>query len=98
VVTLGGHGVFVSHPDGARRGDALAHYRIAAADVRAVDTTGAGDAFSGALAAALAQAPGQPFAAAAAFANRYAALSTERHGAALAMPRLEELQRRFAVS
>ena len=92
VVTLGAHGAFVSHCDGALRGDDRAHYRVDAAPARAIDTTGAGDAFSGALAAALARHPDAPFADAVAFATRYAARSTERRGAALAMPRLDDLQ------
>ena len=47
--------------------------------VRAVDATGAGDAFNGALAVALAE--GRPLAEAAAWANRAAALSVQRAGA-----------------
>lgn len=86
VVTLGAQGVFVSHPDHARRGDAASHYRIAAEKVSAIDTTGAGDAFSGALAASLALRPDAAFIDAVRFANRFAAISTERRGAALAMP------------
>lgn len=92
VVTLGAAGAFVSHADDTR-GDAAATYRQPAHAARAVDTTGAGDAFSGALAAALASAPGAPFRDAVDFAARFAARSTERHGAALAMPRREDLQR-----
>ncbi len=91
VITLGGHGVFVSHADDKRRGDREACYRLAAEPANVVDTTGAGDAFSGALAANLARAPGAPFREAVAFANRYAARSTESNGAALAMPRREAL-------
>ena len=60
-----------------------------------VDTTGAGDAFNGALAAALAQRPGAAFAVHLREANRYAALSTERAGAALSMPTREDLDARF---
>jgi ribokinase len=96
VVTLGAHGAFVSHCDGARRGDADAHYRVHAERVHAVDTTGAGDAFNGALAAALAAAPDAPFADAVRAATRYAALSTEQHGAALAMPTRAQVLARFA--
>ena len=94
VVTLGAAGCFVSHPDGARRGDAVAHYRLAAEPAAAVDTTGAGDAFIGALAASLAG-PDQAFRGHVAFANRYAALSTETAGAALAMPTLGAFAVRF---
>jgi len=46
VVTLGGEGALAVGPDGGG-------WRIGAAGVRAVDTTGAGDAFVGVLAAAL---------------------------------------------
>jgi ribokinase len=96
VVTLGAHGAFVSHCDGARRGDTQAHYRVEAAPAKAMDTTGAGDAFSGALCAALARAPDAPFADAVRYATRFAALSTERAGAALAMPRDADVRARFA--
>lgn len=90
VITLGEAGAFVSH-GASERGDGTPCYRQAAHPARAVDTTGAGDAFSGALAAAIAQAPEAPFREAVAFASRYAARATERHGAALAMPRRDEL-------
>ncbi len=95
VVTLGAAGCFVSHPDDARRGDTAACYRVAAESVRAVDTTGAGDAFNGALAAALAVEPRRPFAEHVRFAGRYAALSTERPGAAPSMPARAEIDARF---
>jgi ribokinase len=91
VITLGAAGVFVSHPSDNLRGDASSHYFLAGEPARAIDTTGAGDAFSGALAAALASRPDAPFGDAVRFANRYAARSTETRGAALAMPRLAEL-------
>jgi ribokinase len=87
VVTLGSAGVFASPAQGTPR-------RLAAEVVRVLDTTGAGDAFCGALAAALAT-PGALLAEALVFANRYAALSTERAGAALAMPTREECNTRF---
>ncbi|TXH68851.1 MAG: ribokinase [Lysobacteraceae bacterium] len=95
VVTLGAAGCFVSHADAMTRGDDNVWYRLAAEPAQAVDTTGAGDAFNGALAAALATAAHGHFAACARFANRYAAHSTERHGAALSMPTLQELDIRF---
>jgi ribokinase len=91
VVTLGAHGAFVSHPLGGERGDPQDAYFVAPEPADAIDTTGAGDAFSGALCAALARDPSGRFADAVAFASRYAAKSTERRGAALAMPRLAEI-------
>lgn len=87
VVTLGAVGVFVSHAPERLRGDSSAYYRVAAESVQAVDTTGAGDAFNGSLAASLATAGDVPFVQHVRFANRYAARSTENEGAALAMPR-----------
>lgn len=88
VVTLGASGCLVSHPDANLRGDETACYRISAEPAKAIDTTGAGDAFNGALAASLAQRPQLAFVEHIRFANRYAGLSTETEGAALAMPRL----------
>ena len=94
VVTLGAQGCFVSH--GAnRRSDDDAFYRIPAAPAKTVDTTGAGDAFNGALAASLAQHPQLAFAEHIRFATRCAALSTEREGAALAMPAFDAVIARF---
>lgn len=95
VVTLGEAGAFVSHRGDATRGDDAAHYRVAAERVDTVDSTGAGDAFNGALAASLAAGDDRTFAARLRFASRYAALSTERHGAARSMPLRDEVDRRF---
>ncbi|HEY3110988.1 MAG TPA: PfkB family carbohydrate kinase, partial [Chloroflexota bacterium] len=64
--------------------------RLAAAPVEAVDTTAAGDAFCGALAAALAR--GQELAAAAAFASRVAGLAVTRPGAQASMPTLADVE------
>ncbi len=94
-ITLGATGVFVSHAEDQLRGDGKPFYRHPAETVNAVDTTGAGDAFNGALAAALAREPDAPFAEHVRFANRYAALSTERAGAALAMPARADVLARF---
>lgn len=76
IVTLGAAGAVLAD------GNYLAH--LPAPVVAAVDTTGAGDAFNGALAAGLAE--GQPLASAALFANRVAALATTRPGAQAALP------------
>lgn len=88
VVTLGAAGCFVSHAEDALRGDAAAPQRIAAPRVQAVDTTGAGDAFNGALASSLAQRPQAAFAAHMRFAVRYASASVLQAGAAESMPRM----------
>lgn len=88
IVTLGGSGCFVSHPEGQLRGDTVACYRVATEPTQVVDTTGAGDAFNGALAASLALLPARAFADHVRFAVRYASRSTELAGAALSMPRM----------
>jgi ribokinase len=77
VVTLGAHGALLVTP-----GEDPAH--IAALSVDVVDTTGAGDAFTGALAAELAA--GADINAAARFATAAAALSTQAAGAREGMP------------
>lgn len=88
VITLGAMGSFISHDDDDRRGDVAAHYRVAAAAAQAIDTTGAGDAFNGALCASMAARADAAFAHHVDFASRYAAHSTEAEGAALSMPRM----------
>ena len=95
VITLGAAGCFVSHPEGNLRGDAAAHYRMSAAPVTPVDTTGAGDAFNGALAASLACAPDSPFQEHVRFAGAFAGMSTEHAGAAMSMPHRSEVVHRF---
>ena len=98
VITLGAQGCFVSHAEGvARAADEPLRYRLAAEAAAAVDTSGAGDAFSGALAAAIARDTRSPFIAAVRVANCAAALSTERAGAAQAMPAHAELRARFGI-
>ncbi len=87
VITLGAMGSFISHADGDMRGDAALHYRIHATPARAIDTTGAGDAFNGALCASMSLQPDARFEAHVRFASQYAARSTEVEGAAIAMPR-----------
>jgi ribokinase len=97
VITLGADGAFMAA--GARRGAAFAlqRLRLPAAAVQAVDTTGAGDAFNGALAAAWANAPDTNLTDLLPFATAFAGLSTERAGAAAAMPQFAEMQARFAL-
>ena len=82
VVTLGASGCFVSHGDN-RRGDTAAFYRIDGEAVKAVDSTGAGDAFTGTLVAAAIRFSGKPFRDAVVHANRAAAMSTEIVGTRL---------------
>jgi ribokinase len=95
VITLGEYGCFVSHGRN-HRGDTQPYYRLQPESVRAIDTTGAGDAFSGALAAALAFAePGAAFREAVVHANRVAAMSTEQTGTAPAMPTRAQVAARF---
>ncbi len=84
IVTLGARGVFVSQPAG--------HIFIRAHKVCVVDTTGAGDAFTGGLAAGLVKFSGD-VAAAAHFGNVVAALAVTRAGAAPAMPTARAIAR-----
>jgi ribokinase len=94
VITLGAHGCFVSHALD-RHGDTQPFYRIACEAVRAIDSSGAGDAFSGALAATLLTFSDEPFARAVRHANRAAALSTETVGTAPTMPTFAHISARF---
>lgn len=97
IVTLGAEGCFVSHDERSdKRGDAKSFYRVRAEKVNAVDSTGAGDAFSGALAAAMLRFRDKPFLDAVMHANRVAAMSTETVGTAPAMPTFDAVARRFA--
>ncbi len=95
VVTLGAAGCFASHAHDRLHGDARAHYRVPAAQVQPQDTTGAGDAFNGALSASWARHPDAAFADHLHYANRFAALSTERPGAAASMPHDAQVRARF---
>ncbi|RJQ83457.1 ribokinase [Pseudonocardiaceae bacterium YIM PH 21723] len=81
VITLGARGALIAEGGRCRE--------IPAPPVRAVDTTGAGDAFCGALAVRLAA--GATLADAAAYAVRVAAISVTRPGAQSSYPRAEEL-------
>ena len=65
--------------------------RVSAYSVKAVDTTGAGDVFNGALAVALAEGRSMP--AAARFANAAAALSVTRPGAQASIPGRDEVDK-----
>ena len=81
VATLGPRGALVSGPTG--RHETRDH------TVNAVDTTGAGDCFIGAFAAALAKS--DSVADAIDFANKAAAISVTRQGAASSFPTLDEV-------
>jgi ribokinase len=81
VVTLGETGAFVSTPTDA--------YTVPPPKVEVVDTTGAGDAFNGALAVALSE--GEPLRQAVAFANYAGALTVTRREVIPALPRRAEL-------
>lgn len=93
VITLGGAGAFVSVADAAREAGEPACYRVAAPAVTVRDTTGAGDACSGALVAAWSE--GRPFRQALTLAVHAAALSCETVGTAVAMVDRATLLRRF---
>jgi ribokinase len=82
VVTLGGAGALLVEASGRA-------VHIPARAVQAVDTTGAGDCFVGAMAAALRD--DDDLRAACDFANTAASLSVTRHGAASSMPTRADL-------
>ena len=84
IVTLGARGCFISRPDGHS-------FVPAMRGIRAVDTTGAGDAFVGAFAAALAELGADKIESAARFANAAAGISVTRPGTAPAMPMRAEI-------
>jgi 2-dehydro-3-deoxygluconokinase len=81
-MTLGENGAYVADGSGGRR--------VPGVRVPVVDTTGAGDAFTGAYLAEWLR-HGDPFAAAA-YANAAAALKTLGHGAVAPIPRREAVE------
>ncbi|MEU1373729.1 ribokinase [Streptomyces triculaminicus] len=83
VVTLGAHGALALDADAAEPAS------VPGVEVEVVDTTGAGDAFTGALAARLAR--GASLAEAARYAVRVGAASVTREGAQPSYPTAEEL-------
>lgn len=81
IVTLGAEGVIAIGPEGP--------IQMHGFPVTPVDTTGAGDCFVGVLAASLVE--GMPLRRAIGRANRAAAISVTRHGAASSLPRRVEI-------
>jgi ribokinase len=88
IVTLGARGALLVDQEGSRLIPGFA--------VQAVDTTGAGDTFNGALAVALAEE--RPLPQAVRFANAAAALSVTRRGAQPSAPTRERIDRLLARS
>ena len=89
VVTLGERGALLSDANGARLVPAIRAGEVA-------ETTGAGDAFNGAFATALAR--GAPPAEAVRFGCAAAGLSVTRPGAAASMPDLAEIERALSAN
>lgn len=83
VVTLGAEGCLIAEENAVRR--------IPAHQVKAIDTVGAGDAFSGALAVALAE--GRSLVEASGWASAAAALAVTLPGAQTALPTRAEIDR-----
>ncbi|OES46351.1 ribokinase [Domibacillus iocasae] len=83
IITLGEKGVYVS--DGTSRGKFIEGF-----SVKAVDTTGAGDAFNGGFAHAVSS--GMPVEEAVQFGQAVAALSVTKIGTAASMPSIEEIK------
>ena len=87
IVTMGAKGAFIA-------GEHLREY-VPAYKVGAVDATGAGDVFNGALAVAIAE--GKPLFEAALFANAAAAISVTRLGAQSSAPTRKEIEHLMAT-
>lgn len=82
IVTLGGEGMYGSFPDGSE-------YRLYTQKVPVVDTTAAGDSFTGALAAAMGE--GSSVLEAMDYAGKVAAVVVTRKGAQTSLPTKEEV-------
>lgn len=82
IVTLGAKGAMAITADNVNT--------IEGAAVKAVDTTGAGDCFVGALASRLAA--GDELTQAMSFANKAASIAVQNHGAGVGMPTLDQMQ------
>ncbi|MGY0694221.1 ribokinase [Virgibacillus sp. FSP13] len=85
IVTLG--------KDGAQYYDGKAHVKVPGFPIKALDTTGAGDTFNGALAYALVNQ--YDLNEAVLFANAAASLSVEKQGAQSGMPGKEDVEKRM---
>ncbi|CAG9621186.1 Ribokinase [Sutcliffiella rhizosphaerae] len=85
IITLGKQGCYLQQT-GENNGRLIPGYQV-----KAVDTTGAGDAFNGAFAHFIAE--GNSLESACTLANHIAALSVTKHGTAPAMPYLDELHK-----
>ncbi len=88
IVTLG--------KEGAQYFDGQNHVKISGFPTKAIDTTGAGDTFNGALAFALVNK--YDLSDAVLFANAAASLSVEKQGAQTGMPKKEDVEKRIAFS
>ncbi|VDN46751.1 ribokinase [Petrocella atlantisensis] len=82
LITLGSRGVFIASES---KQEIIPAYKV-----KAIDTTGAGDAFNGGLVAALAD--GKDLWEAARFANALAAIAVQRLGTTPAMPTRKEIE------
>ncbi|HEX4488737.1 MAG TPA: ribokinase [Terriglobales bacterium] len=89
ILKLGSRGCYLATSDGLRR-------RLPGRTVNAVDTTGAGDAFNAAFAAALSS--GQDAVASATWATAVAALSVTKPGAQASMPTQAEVDRFLSLA
>jgi ribokinase len=87
IVTLGPSGSVFCNETGV--------HRVEPFDVESIDSTGAGDAFMGALAVGIARR--LPTAAAVRFGNAAGAAATSSVGAQAALPRLDDLRQRFGL-
>jgi ribokinase len=88
LMTLGSEGCLVASGSDIQR--------ISAPRVEAVDTVGAGDAFNGALAVALAE--NRPLIEAASWATAAAALAVTKSGAQAALPHRQEIDSFYALA
>jgi ribokinase len=87
VITLGVHGVCVSSAEG--------DFHLPAYDVKATDSTAAGDTFCGAMAVAVCN--GEPLSEAVKYASAAAAVCVTRMGAQPSIPRTEEIRAMMAT-